>query len=75
MTDYYVYVNDVHNKAIVHAGSCSYCNDGRGMHAVSDSERRVDEWRGPFNTADLAVAEARSTGKRTVARCGTCGKR
>ncbi len=68
----YVYVNNVHDKAKVHAASCSYCNHGHGMHGVSDAERQVDTWEGPFDSLEEALAFAKTTGK-TVSTCGSCG--
>lgn len=67
---YWVYENWLHNYASIHRGSCSYCNDGRGMHAGSSKDN--GEWHGPFATADEAWARAERTGREEVKRCGHC---
>jgi hypothetical protein len=72
---YYVYVNKVHDKAIVHEGSCGSCNDGRGKRNMKSTERVRDQWLGPFPTSDEALDRARQTGKSNVARCGACSDR
>ena len=71
MMQYWVYDNWTHKKAIVHRGSCSYCSDGRGMHA--GSTKRNGEWRGPYREAVDASRKARSTGRDEVRGCKTCG--
>jgi hypothetical protein len=49
-------------KAIVHAGSCGQCHDGRGR----DVNRRGDpdgRWHGPFPTLEEAHQAAQATGR------------
>ena len=69
--EYWVYENWVHDKAIVHKASCSYCNEGRGMHP--DSSEDHGKWRGPFRTREDALADPKSTGRTDARGCKACG--
>jgi hypothetical protein len=60
---YWVYENwqaGTH-KAVVHAGSCSFCNDGRGL-SLSGTDPKHGQWHGPFPSGGVAEACARRTG-------------
>ncbi len=69
--DFYLYLNTVHDRAIVHHGSCGYCNWGKGTQGVSDAERRIDEWQSYPSVAE-ALAAARGLGYETARVCGRC---
>ncbi len=47
---YWIYENwTAENKAKLHEGSCSFCNEGLGIH--DDKEEGMNgRWHGPFNT-------------------------
>lgn len=66
---FWVYVNKIRNKAIIHAASCSFCNNGQGLHHGSESG--IDRWH-PFSTLDEATQFAESTGRKDVRRCKAC---
>lgn len=68
--EYWVYENWTHNKAIIHQGDCSYCNNGKGMHAGSTN--RNGQWLGPFNTTVQANKVAKSTERDEVRPCQNC---
>jgi len=70
---FWVYENRVHEYATVHRGSCSFCNDGRGVHPGSSTAN--GEWLGPFATSADAWARAEKTRRREIRRCGHCGGR
>jgi len=73
MEQYYVYHNwtvERGGKARVHRGSCSFCNNGQGIH--NTILRRNCEWFGPFKTKQDALTQARKTGAARVSRCRTC---
>lgn len=60
---FYVYENwTAEQKAVIHAGSCGYCRDGRGCH-VNPLGDRNGKWHGPFNTIEEAEEKARLTGR------------
>jgi hypothetical protein len=67
---FWVYDNRVHNYAAVHQASCTFCQDGRGMHAAGSTPN--SEWLGPFDTCADAWARAQRTGREQVRRCGSC---
>ncbi len=58
---YYVYENYPTDRAIVHAASCGFCNDGRGRKGrpVTPNGR----WHGPFSTKGAAEEAAKGTGR------------
>lgn len=73
MEKYYVYHNwrvEHGKKAITHRGSCSFCNNGQGIHGTGS--RRNDEWLGPFKTKQDALTQARNTGAARVDCCKKC---
>jgi F-type H+-transporting ATPase subunit beta len=69
MTAYYVYENWTVKKARIHLASCSYCNDGRGIHLGAGD--RNGQWYGPFHTFQEAHEAANETGQ-PVSRCKVC---
>lgn len=68
---YWVYENWVHSKAMIHLGSCSFCNHGNGLHSDADSE--YGWWLGPFDDFETALNKANGTGQPDVRGCKVCG--
>ncbi len=66
---YYVYENYPTNRATVHKGSCSFCNNGRGRRTGILGLNGL--WFGPFHTVDEAKRRARDTG-RPSRECQIC---
>ena len=67
---FWVYENWTHENATVHRGSCSFCNNGRGLHPGSSTAN--GEWLGPFASATDAWTRAEETCRRDIRRCGVC---
>jgi len=68
---YWVYENwTAESKAVIHKGSCSYCNNGSGCHA-NPLGNKNGEWHGPFNTVAAAQSAAQAT-KRLVQKKHSC---
>lgn len=62
---YWIYENwTAEHKAVVHAGSCGHCNEGRGRTPNPLGEKN-GRWHGPFPTLDAANQAARATGRPT----------
>ena len=70
MTKFYVYENWTIDRARVHKGSCSYCNDGKGVQ-VADSGRN-GKWRGPFVERKTAFDILAKLGRADAGACGKC---
>lgn len=68
--EFWVYENWPNKAATVHRGSCSFCNEGRGLFGRSSTAS--GRWLGPFDTLDEAMMRAEQTGRKTVRRCGAC---
>ena len=66
---YNVYVNSVHDKAIVHKSTCSFANGGEGIH--KDASRKIDGWM-TFTERDQAFLAAHKTEKSEVRACLKC---
>ena len=66
---YWVYVDDVTNRARLHRGSCKFCNHGAGVTATRRSDNR---WEGPFTDPDDAATAAVCADKRDTKPCGHC---
>jgi hypothetical protein len=65
---YWIYENwTAESKAVIHQGTCGYCNDGRGCHA-NPLGNRNGKWHGPFLTYEEAEQIAKNTG-RLVKNC------
>ena len=56
MSEYWVYENNIHKKTRVHLASCSFCQNGRGIHG--GGKRRSGIWFGPFATIGEADSKA-----------------
>lgn len=71
MKGYWVYENWIHDYARVHKSTCSYCNDGHGLHG--GKRRNSGTWHGPFR--DVASANNVAAGLRhklTTVCAGCC---
>ena len=55
---WWVYENLPRRRGRIHVASCSFCNDGQGLH---DSTAPTGRWYGPFTTADAAIEQALET--------------
>lgn len=70
----YRYFNTPHIK--IHKGSCSYCNNGEGIHLEKSGLN--SEWFGPFENYEDARKKAESVAKSkgidmsNVTDCGYC---
>ena len=67
---FYVYENCIIDKAIVHRGECSFCNNGRGIHGRNTSNSSI--WHGPFETAGEAWATAKAWNRDRTDVCSRC---
>ena len=67
---FYIHENRRH-KAIIHDGSCGYCNHGRGKAGGYDPSHT--KWHGPYETLEKAHA-ARAALSGVVGRkcCSMC---
>ena len=52
---YYIYENwqAGPHKAVIHSGSCAYCNDGRGR-SNGAYDRAHGKWHGPYDDLNAA---------------------
>lgn len=66
---WWVYENLPRRRGRIHVASCSFCNDGQGLH---NSSAPTGRWYGPFTTADEAIEQALATNARDVSGCGVC---
>jgi hypothetical protein len=67
----------VARRALIHVGSCSYCNDGKGIGIYRTFKGRGSaKWSPPFATIAEAETYAReqfsSKGEVSIARCRHC---
>jgi len=72
-TTYFVYENwAAENKAVIHLGTCSFCNQGQGIHRNTGT--RNGHWLGPFITYASAEKAAKETGRpiRSCKKCTPC---
>lgn len=58
------------NKAVIHRGSCGFCNEGRGTNKPKEQGVR-GQWLGPCDTYEKAYNRAVTTG-RPVKHCSFC---
>lgn len=66
---YWVYENIPRNKTRVHLATCSFCQNGRGIHG---GESGTGAWFGPFGSFDEAEQLAISRGRKDNRRCYEC---
>lgn len=76
--EFFIYENWTNTFALIHRGSCSFCNHGRGVQGRG-SKTRNGQWHGPVVTLDEAISAARDAASRhsnwsvwTVRPCGSC---
>lgn len=67
---FYVYDNKFVDKAIVHRGNCSFCNDGVGLHGSPTTKSST--WHGPYPSGSAALAKAKSCGRARTEGCSVC---
>ena len=68
---YYVYENwTAEHKAVIHKGTCRYCNEGQGCQENSLGNKN-GKWHGPFDSFEKAGSAAENTG-RPVRPCSRC---
>lgn len=67
--NFWVYINDPINKAILHLADCSYCNHGEGIHPEKSGSNST--WSGPLDEAS-ARNTARISGKKDIRWCSHC---
>jgi hypothetical protein len=67
---YYVYENWTHETARLHLDGCSFCNQGRGIHATDSG--RNGKWYGPFADRATAMMKMMSLRRNDTGPCGTC---
>lgn len=67
--NYYVYEDDKTERARVHTGACSHCNEGRGK---KPSRLPGNRWHGPFETRAEAETFAQSLKQKNTGNCGNC---
>lgn len=67
---FYVYENWTHNLTKIHRGSCSYCNEGTGIHDFSSGKN--DKWSVAFDSYNDAKAYALSLGYPENTDCEVC---
>lgn len=68
---WHVYENWTHNKAIVHKSDCSYCCNGKGIHASASVKN--GEWHGPYDLRHAAFDKAEATKREEIRACKVCG--
>lgn len=71
--NYFVYENwAAEKKAVIHFGTCSYCNQGQGVHVNAGTQN--GRWLGPFASFSSAEKAAKETGKpvRSCRICAPC---
>ena len=60
---FFVYENwTAEHKAVIHSGSCGYCQEGRGCHE-NPLRNRNGKWHGPFDSLEEAGMAAKNTGR------------
>ncbi|HZR33480.1 MAG TPA: hypothetical protein VFA76_16670 [Terriglobales bacterium] len=67
---YSVYVNFIHDKAIVHRGACAWANNGEGIHP--NASRDTDGWMTALPTRDDALLAAYMTERGSIRCCEKC---
>jgi hypothetical protein len=70
---YWIYEHwTAEDKAVIHAGACGLCNNGRGCHPNPRGNRN-GRWIGPFRSKVDAERAARAT-KRRMQKQHSCVK-
>ena len=76
---FFFYENWTNTFCKAHRGSCSFCNEGQGVHGRG-THTSSGQWHGPFGSMEEALAEARTAAAQysnrsvwEVSACGFCG--
>ncbi len=69
LVGYWIYEDEPTDKALVHKGTCGFCNQGQG---VRGSRLRDNRWIGPFETEMEAHQQALLTGRSEVRQAKCC---
>jgi hypothetical protein len=67
---FWIYESWVHNKAIVHDGTCAYCENGTNRQG--EKSARGGSWAGPYKTPHGALEAAVKTRRHVVRGCNHC---
>lgn len=67
---YWIYESWSHNKAIVHNGSCEFCQNG--THRQGEKNTRNGSWTGPYATPAIAMSAAIKTRRQIIRGCNYC---
>lgn len=68
---FWIYENwTAEDKAVIHVGTCSYCNNGKGVHR-NPMGNKNGRWLGPFDTLSAAEQAAKAT-RRQVQKRHSC---
>lgn len=71
---YFVYENwRADDKAVVHKGDCSFCNNGQGTGRNTEGDNNGRLHRG-FKTEQDAYIYAKSLNRKTTKKCAKCCK-
>jgi len=69
--NYYIYENwVVEKKAVIHRESCSFCNQGEGVHKDKEDGKNGC-WHGSFPDFEAAMQYARTL-NRNIRCCNHC---
>ncbi len=71
---YYIYENwqAGPHKAVIHNGSCGYCNNGSGRAGGYDPKHA--QWHGPYETLASARSAQEGLSVKVRKECGVCLK-
>jgi hypothetical protein len=68
MMSFYVHLDYGRGYVRVHAGSCTYCKEGK----ASISSKSKNRWYGPYETLEEAQAFAKNLKRRSTRACKLC---
>ena len=61
------------HKAVIHIGSCAFCNEGKGRAGGYDPKHA--KWHGPFDGIETARRQQKAIVAKVKKECGVCMKR
>ena len=67
---YWFFESRNHQRAIVHRGDCTFCQNGDGLHGPAHKDH--GKWHGPFNDRDVVMDAAKRTGLDDARGCKVC---
>lgn len=71
---YYIYENwRAEKKAVIHKGTCKFCNEGKGTGKTILGESN-GKWHGPYLNFEEAWEKANLLKDRDVRKCSFCIK-